>query len=49
VKRAEQISRHDHTLSRRYLKRLVNRSIRRAAKRDPEDAPKKPRFLGYTL
>ena len=30
-----------------WLKKLTNRIMRREAKRDPEDAPRRKRFLGF--
>lgn len=30
-----------------WLKKLTSRILRREAKRDPENAPRKPRFFGF--
>jgi len=44
----EQISRHEAGKVRRFLKRQARRTDRRRAKRDPQEAPRKRRFRGYT-
>ena len=33
---------------RRFVKKLTVRAMRRAAKADPENAPKKPKYSGYS-
>lgn len=48
MKKQEQNDRHEKSATKVTNKRLTNRALRREAKRDPEDAEKKPRFLGYT-
>lgn len=35
--------------SKRMLKRLANRAMRRAAKADPENAPVKARYRGWSF
>jgi hypothetical protein len=34
---------------RKFSKKLTVRAMRRAAKADPENAPKKPRYGGYSI
>ncbi len=34
---------------RRFMKKLTVRAMRRAAKADPANAPKEPRYGGYSL
>lgn len=44
----EQNDRHERSSLKKWNKRQTNRAIRREAKRDPENAPRKARFYGYT-
>jgi hypothetical protein len=49
MKKAEQISRHERAASmKKFYKRLTNRTLRRAARRCPENAPVRVAFFGYT-
>lgn len=48
MKNQEQNCRHEKSSVKVYNKRHTNRAMRRAAKRDPENADRKPRFRGYT-
>lgn len=50
MKRVEQISPHDGGRnSRRFSKRIKNRTLRRLGKRLLEDAPTRVQYMGYTL
>ncbi len=49
MKRAEQISNHEPSGAlKRHYKRLVKRARRRAERRDPENAPTRHPFFGYS-
>lgn len=48
MKRQEQNDRHEKSKVKTSNKKLTNRAERRAAKRDPEEAPRKHKFRGYT-
>lgn len=48
VKKTEQNVKHEKSSEKVSNKRASNRSMRRAAKKDPESAPKKTAFQGYT-
>jgi hypothetical protein len=37
------------SIGSRFRKRRMNKAMRKAAKEDPENAPKKKRFNGYVL
>lgn len=48
AKQLEQIAPHSRPgKAKRFLKKLANKIMRRAAKADPETAPKRKRFMGY--
>ncbi len=44
----EQIDRHERTGIKRWYKKMAARIRRRFEKKDPENAPKRNRFHGYT-
>jgi len=48
MKQFEQNDRHEKSKTKRSNKALTNRAERREAKRNPEDAPVKHRFRGYS-
>ncbi len=48
AKKAEQNDRHERSDVKVYNKRLTNRQMRRAARRDPAGAPIKSMFRGYS-
>lgn len=46
--RVEKNSRHERSHVKRYNKRRTNRGLRRAARLDPGNAPRKPRHYDYS-
>lgn len=48
MKKPEKIDSRKRSQYEKALKRLVNRIERHTAKRDPENAPKKRGYLGWT-
>ena len=47
--KSEQNTPRDSSVTKVLNKKLTNRKLRRAAKKDPESAPRKPRFKGYSM
>ncbi len=46
--RVQQNSRHEQSFIKRHNKRRTNRGLRRTARLDPANAPRKPRYYDFS-